>query len=202
MQAPVTLADIRQAAQRLANRHNDTAATAALLNAEIKAAIAPILEKYRATIDIYAVAEAEARAALDAMLMDRPILFVKPRSLAVDGVRCGYMKAPDTLAWDDEEAVIARIKSLQPDLVPILVRSRESLIVDALSGLDAKQLVAFGIRTVTGVDAHFITVGDNDAEKLTKLVVAAAASRQGEAETVKEKKGKAKTRPAAEGVKA
>jgi len=36
------------------------------------------------------------------------------------------------------------------------------------------------------------TVGDNDAEKLTKLVIAAAASRQGDDDKPKAAKGKAK----------
>jgi len=200
MQAPIALEDIRAAAQRLANAHNDTAGTAALLNAEIKAAIAPILDRYKGTIDTYAVAEAASRARLDCLLTDAPNLFVKPRSLAVDGVRCGYLKAPDTLDWDDDEIVIARIKALRPDLAPLLIRSRESLVVDALTGLDAKTLIAFGIRTITGVDASFITVGDNDAEKLTRIVIAAAADRQGEDATPKAKKGKAK-RVAAEGAR-
>jgi hypothetical protein len=201
MQALVTLEDIRAAAQRLANAHNDTAFTAALLNAEIKAAIAPILERYKATIDGYAVAEAEARARLDALLMDAPQLFKKPRSLSVDGVRCGYMKAADTFDWDDDEAVIARIKALFPELAPLLIRQKESLIIDAVPGLEQKQRVALGIRTITGVDAHFITIGDNDAEKLTRIVIASAADRQGEDEAPKAKKGKAKRAAAAEGAR-
>lgn len=194
----ITLVDIRDAAQRLANAHNDTAATAALMNAEIKSVIAPILEKYKGTVDTYAVAEVAARATLDGLLIAAPNLFVKPRSLTVDGVRCGYLKAPDTLDWDDDDAVIARIKALRPDLVPVLIRSRESLIIDALAGLDANALVTFGIRTVTGADAHFMTVGDNDAEKLTRIVIAAAASRQGEEDAPKTKKGKAKAKAEAQ----
>lgn len=188
---PITLDTIRELSQRLANAHNDTAATAALLNAEVKAAIAPILDSYRQTIDTYAAAEAKAHADLNDALRVAPNLFKKPRSLAVDGIRCGYLKAPDSLDWDDEADVIARIKALRPDLAPILIRSRESLIVDALPGVDDKNLVSFGIRTVTGVDQHFITIGDNDAEKLTKVVIAAAANRQGEDEP-KPKKAKAK----------
>jgi hypothetical protein len=192
-----TLESVREQAQRLANAHNDTAATAALLNAEIKSAIAPILERYKDTIDLYAYAESLARTELEGTLAIAPNLFVKPRSLSVDGVRCGYMKAPDSLDWDDEGDVIARIKALRPDLVPLLVRSRESLVIDALLGLERKDLVALGIRTVTGVDAYFVSVGDNDAEKLTKIVIASAASRQGEEDAPRAKKGKAKARATA-----
>ena len=42
----LNLAEIRLAAERLANAHNDTTGCAALMQAEIKNAIAPILERY------------------------------------------------------------------------------------------------------------------------------------------------------------
>lgn len=193
----LNLAEIRLAAERLANAHNDTTGCAALMQAEIKSAIAPILERYKATLDRYAAAEAEAHQALAALLIAAPQLFVKPRSLSVDGVRCGYIKTPDTVDWSDDAEVIARIKAIRPDLAPVLIRTQESLVVDALGGVDAKDLISFGVRTITGADNHFITVGDNDAEKLTKLVIAAAASRQGEEDAPKARKGKAKAKVAA-----
>lgn len=187
-----SLAQIRAAAEILANAHNDTSGCAALLQAEIKSAIAPILANYKVTLDGYAAAEAAAYSNLEQMLTAAPQLFRKPRSLSVDGVRCGYIKAADTLDWSDDAAVIARIKALREDLAPVLIRTQESLVVDALAGVDAKDLISFGVRTISGADNIFITVGDNDAEKLTKLVIAAAASRQGEEDKPKAAKGKAK----------
>ena len=187
-----TLAEIRAAAEILANAHNDTSGCAALLQAEIKGAIAPILANYKATLDVYAAAEAVAYHKLDQLLVAAPQLFAKPRSLSVDGVRCGYMKAADSLDWDSDAAVIARIKALREDLAPLVIRTQESLVVDALAGVDSQDLVTFGVRTITGADNSFITVSDNDAEKLTKLVIAAAASRQGEEDKPKAAKVKAK----------
>jgi hypothetical protein len=189
---PTTLADIRAAAEHLAARHNDTTGCAALLQAEIKAAIAPILERYKATLDQYAAAEAASHAALTELLVRSPHLFVKPRSLAVDGVKAGYRKAEDTLDWDDDAVVAKRIMALLPTQYDLLVRTQISLVADALAALDAADLQKIGVRTVTGVDSHFITVGDNDAEKLTKLVIAAAAARQGDDDKPKAAKGKAK----------
>lgn len=187
-----TLADIRAAAEHLAARHNDTTGCAALLQAEIKSTIAPILDRYKATLDAYAAAEATAHAALTELLIAAPHLFVKPRSLAVDGVKAGYRKAEDTLDWDDDKVVARRIMALLPDRYDLLVRTEVSLVVDAIAALDAAALQKIGVRTVTGADAHYITVGDNDAEKLTKLVIAAAASRQGDDDKPKAAKGKAK----------
>lgn len=197
MNTPITLEQIRAAAERLSNAHNDTSGNAALMQAEIKSAIAPIFDKYKTTLDAYAAAEASAQADLNALLIAAPQLFVKPRSLTVDGVRCGYLKAADSIDWGDDAAVIARIKALLPDQATLLIRTQESLVADALAGLDPKDLVKIGVRTVTGADNHFITVSDNDVEKLTKLVIAAAASRQGEDDKPKVAKGKAKVRVAA-----
>lgn len=188
----ITLADIRAAAQNLANRRNDTLASSTLLNAEIKSAIGPILERYQDTLDTYASAEAAAMKALDDLLAAAPHLFIKPRSLTVDGVRSGYKREPDMLDWADEADVIGRIKSLRPDLVPLLVRTVETLVVDALGGLEADDQRAFGIRTVTGIDRRFITLGDNDVEKITKAIVTDATRRQGEDEAPAKARGKAK----------
>lgn len=189
---PITLEDIRKAGEKLSNAHNDTAACAALLQAEIKAVIAPILDKYKATLDRYACAEAAAHAALDGLLMAAPHLFAKPRSLTVDGVRVGYRKAEDSIDWSDEEAVIKAIGAYLSDQFAILVRTERHINIDAVSQLDADTLRKIGVRQIPGVDTRFITIGDNDAEKLTKVVIADAARRQGEEEVTKAKKPKAK----------
>ena len=189
---PITLADIRFLAERLSAAHNDTTGCAALMQAEIKNAIAPILARYKTTLDGYAAAEAAAHAVLTDALACSPHLFVKPRSLAVDGVKAGYRKAEDTLDWDEDEVVARRIGALLPQHYDLLVRTQVSLVVDALVTLDAENLRRIGVRTVTGADSHFITVGDNDAEKLTKLVIAAAAARQGDDDKPRTAKGKAK----------
>lgn len=192
MTTTIDLAAIREAAQRLANRHNDTAGAAALLNAEIKDAIAPILARYKDTLDNYAHAEAEAYAILEDMLIASPKLFESPRSLTVDGVRAGYKKEADSFDWDADADVIARIRSLYPELVPLLIRQQESLVVGALDGLEPEQRTRLGIRVITGIDCHYITVRDNDAERLAKTIVQDAQRRQGEEEKPEKTGGKVK----------
>jgi hypothetical protein len=196
-----TLEQIRDAAQVLANRHNDTAGCSVLLNAEIKAVIGPVLDRYKLTLDQRAAAEAEAMHVLDELLAANPQLFLKPRSLTVDGVRCGYKKEPDGLDWTDDGDVIARIKALRPDLAPLLIRTQESLVVDAVAGLAPEDLRMLGIRAITGADRRFITLGDNDIERLAKIIRTDASKRQGEDDDPAKTKSKAKTR-AKEGVPA
>lgn len=193
----ISLNDIREAAQNLANRNNDLTATAAIMNAEIKAAIGPVVEKYRETLDSYAAGLTAAQAKLMAMMESSPHLFVKPRSMTVDGISCGFRKANDSLDWDDDQIVIDRIAALMPERYTLLVREVRSLIVDALSGLSDDERVKIGVRTVTGVDVAYIKIGDNDVEKIAKLVVADATARQGEDEKATQKRGKAALKVAA-----
>jgi hypothetical protein len=191
---PLTIEEIRRAAEQLANRHNDTTGCAALMQAEIKAAILPVMERYKATLDGYAAAEQAARDLLDDMLMAAPHLFIKPRSIAVDGVRCGYKREPDTLDWADDAEVIARIKALRPELAALLIRTQESLVIDALAGLEPAERAVLGLRTITGADNRYITIGDSDVEKLAKIVIVDAARRQGEDEKPAKPAGRAKVK--------
>lgn len=191
-----TLEDIRAAAQNLANRRNDTLGCSTLLNAEIKAAIAPVLECYKLTLDQYAAAESSAMAELDKLLASNPHLFVKPRSMTVDGVRCGYKKEPDGLDWTSDDDVIKAIKALLPELAPILVRTEERLNREALPAVAPEHLQKVGIRQVVGADQRFITLGENDVERMSKMIITDASKRQGEDEAAPKARSKAKTKVA------
>lgn len=188
----VTLEQIRAAAQYLANRHNDTVAASAVLNAEIKAAIAPILDKHKGVIDAYAAAEAAAQRALDNLLADAAHLFVQPRSITVDGVRSGYKSTPESLDWDSDAALIDAIKKKLPDLAAVLIRTEESLVVGAVSNLSQEDRDKVGIRTLPATDQRYIIIGMPDVADLSRIIIEDAMRRQGEDEKPKAPKGKAK----------
>lgn len=186
-----TLDEIRQAADRLAVAHAATTARAALCQDEIKAAIEPIYTRHRDGLDTAADEEAAAHRALMSLLEAAPHLFVKPRSLSINGVRAGYRKAEDTLDWGDDEALIKRIRALMGEQSDLLIRTTENIVADALGQLDVKQLRALGVSTISGADHPFITVGSADVEKLAQALLADAMRRQGE-DDKPAKKGKAK----------
>lgn len=187
----VTLENIRAAAERLATAHLATSARASLMQEQIKEAVTPIYDRHRSSLDSAAEEEAAANAELQSLLDASPHLFIKPRSLSVNGVRAGFRKQDDTLNWPDDGVVIARIKALIPEQADLLIRSQESLVVDAVANLDSKTLRAIGVSQVSGVDQSYITVGDSDIEKLAKTLIADAIRRQGEEEPKKAKKSKA-----------
>lgn len=198
MPNPITLADIRAAAERLATAHREMTLRAKVQEEEIAALVAPVAERHRPGLEAVAEERARAYEALMTMIEVSPALFQgKKRSLSVDGVRAGYRKAEDTIDWHDDAQVITRIRSLIPDQEAILVRTQESLVVDAIAQLDALTQRKIGCSRVPGIDQPFITVGESDVDKLVKTILASIASRVGEEDSPKTRKGKAKIKEAA-----
>lgn len=191
-----TLTDIRAAAQRLADARRESTTRATALEHALSQAAAPIYNMHRPGIDEAAATEAEANADLLELIKSAPGLFKRPRSLQIDGVKAGYRKEQDGFDFDDEGAVIARIRALDEfdGLAQALIRTEEHLNVDALDTLDAGQRRSLGIRTVSGVDQPFISFADTDVEKLVKALLADAQKRQGDNAEAPAKKPKAKSK--------
>lgn len=187
-----TLDDIRIAADRLAVAHAATTARAALCQDEIKAALTPIYNAHRPGLDAAADEEAAAHRALMSLLEAAPHLFVKPRSVSINGVRAGYRKAEDSLDWGDDDTLAKRIRALFPEQADVLIRTQETIVVDALAQLEAKALRQLGVVMISGADNPFITIGSADVEKLAQALLSDAMRRQGEDDKPAPKKGKAK----------
>lgn len=193
----ITLDQIRDHAEALARASAASKARAALIQEEIEAAVQPVWVRHQAALDAAADEVAQALEALDALLAGAPQLFSgKKRSLTVNGVRCGYRKEEDALDLPEAAELIQRIKALAPELAPILIRTEETPVIDALAQLESTLRRRLGIRLVEGADRRFISVGDSDVEKLAKLALAAAAQRRGDDESpsraVRGKKAKTK----------
>lgn len=190
------ITEIRAAAQRLATAHRESLSRATALESVLNKAITPIYAMHRAGLDAAAEEEAAARADLQLLVDASPQLFMKPRSIAQDGVKCGYRKSEDTLDWDDENIVIARIRAIPElaDLAPVLIRTEEALNINALAELDGNARRKAGIRLIPGIDQPFISFSDSDVEKMVKAILADAAKRQGEDDAPAKKKGKAKVK--------
>lgn len=187
------LSKIRDAAQVLAARHRVLTDLAAAQQAQIAQAIEPITRQFRGAIDAAAAEEAEALAELQALVEAAPALFVKPRSITVDGVKAGFRKEEDSLDWNDEAAVIARIENLLPESADLLIRTETTLVKDALGQLSDAHLQRIGVRKVLGADKAFVAIGESDLDKLVKTILADAARRQGDDDAPR-KAGKTKVK--------
>ena len=193
--APVTRETLRAAAEALAKASAGAEAIAAALRQDLNTVVAPVYARHRAALDEAAQQRADAEARLSKLLEAHPALFPEgERSIAVDGVRAGYRKEPDTLEWDDDAVVITRLRSLFPDSVDMCIRTAESLVVDALAQLPQDVLSRLGVRRIPGIDRAYITVGLSDVDRLVKTILESAQARP-DAEKPKGKvKGKAKGR--------
>lgn len=186
------ITEIRAAAKRLAEAHRESLTRTTALQSMLNEAITPIYEAHLGGIDEAAAEEAEAQAELQQLVDAAPQLFMKPRSFTVDGVKCGYRKSPDSLDWDDEASVIARIRALPSltELAPILISTKEVLNKAALEEIDGNDRRRAAIRLIPGIDEAFISFTDSDVEKMVKGLMSDAVKRQGEDEAPVKKKGK------------
>lgn len=184
----ITLTEIRETASQLAEANRKLTALGLHQEQEIFTAIEPIYTRYRPLLDEAAAAKTRLEATLLDLLQKCPQHFVKPRSIAIDGVRAGYRKEEDSIQYDNGKAVVDRIKALLPEQADMLVRTEHGLVMDALAQLAPEVQQQIGVRRVPGIDQPFITIGDSDIDKLVKLVVTDAVRRQGEEEKPKRAK--------------
>lgn len=180
MQTPLTLDQIRDAAAILAAANRNLEHVAREQENAIRDAIAPIVVQRRSLLDLAAKRRADAEETLITMLNAAPQLFQKPRSLTMDGVKCGYQKGADSLEISDDSAVIARIRALMPDKANLLIRTEESLVMDGLAQLNEGQLRQLGVSTCKGVDGVFVKISESDVDKLAKAIIADASKRRGD----------------------
>ncbi len=120
-----------------------------------------------------AVAQAAgAHAKLAAALAAAPELFEKPRSLIIEGIRVGFQKQKGKVEFEDEGAVIDRIRRLLPTpQAELLIRTRESVDKNAVYDLTAADLKRLGIRITDDEDAVLIKPVDSEVDRLVTALL-------------------------------
>lgn len=119
-------------------------------------------------------AAANARNLLAAAIEEAPHLFLKPRTVTIEGIKVGLQKGRPVLTYDDAK-VIARIRERMPErfdeLVQVIERPRRS----ALLQLDPAELRRIGIGVIPAGDEVVIAATDSEIDKLVARWVQAAA---------------------------
>ena len=100
-----------------------------------------------------------------------PELFAKPRSRKVADIQFGFRKGSGKIEWDDEDKVIARIRSKRPDLVATAIVSKESVSKEVIEQLTAAELKVLGIVIANTGDFAFVKAKDADTDALIKLAL-------------------------------
>ncbi len=113
---------------------------------------------------------AAAREALAAAIDASRELFVRPRTRALHGVKCGLRKSPGRIEGDAAGAV-ARIEARLPEQAARLVRTRKDLNKAALATLPAQELAALGVAVVDVEDKVVVQAAGGDLERLVDALL-------------------------------
>jgi predicted ATPase len=163
-----TLQEIEKQAQGYANAREILAATLAALDDETRA----LRRKYLASIRNQVAKAKEKKAELYASIDGSAALFVKPRTHVFHGVKCGFGKGKGKVEFDDEDAVIARIRKLLPeDQAELLISTKESVSKTAVCDLSGEDLKRLGIRVEGTGDVIVIKDAAGDVDKLVEALL-------------------------------
>jgi hypothetical protein len=125
-----------------------------------------LLKKYRPRAVKLAEAAAVSRSALVDAIEESPALFAKPRTVIMHGLKLGFQKSKGRIEWDDESAVIARIRKLLPeDQAELLIKVKESVAKAAVYDLAAGDLKRLGIHIEGDGDEVLIRGALSDLDK-------------------------------------
>lgn len=114
---------------------------------------------------------AAAHDALKAAIQGRPGLFVKPRTVAVDGVKFGFRKQTGALDIGDEAQTIALLRKKLPALADTLINVRETLDKKGLRKLPAADLARIGVTIDDPTDEVVIATAESDIDKLVDALL-------------------------------
>ena len=110
-------------------------------------------------------AAAKKQALFDAIAESKEH-FVRPKTVIFYGVRLGYQKAKGEIEWEDEAQVIRLIKKHFPDETETLIKTKETVLKNALAQKSAADLKKIGVTVVDTDDEVFIKPTDSEIDKM------------------------------------
>ncbi|MDD5107592.1 MAG: hypothetical protein PHC49_18510 [Desulfuromonadaceae bacterium] len=123
-----------------------------------------------------AAAAANAKGALEAVIDDSRPLFIKPRSIIISGIQVGLRKGTGGLEYDEEAAVIRRIrKQLSEEQQDLLIKKIEKLIKKTLAQLDVATLKKLGVTVQGTGDVVLIKPVNSDVDKIVTAMLKEAS---------------------------
>lgn len=163
----ITLDTLSKAAEDLGAKRRALVLAAAEMETEVSA----VRKRHMPTLRTLAQKVAAATDSLRSLVATVPALFAKPRSRKVADIQFGFRKGSGKIEWDDEDKVIARIRSKRPDLVATAIVSKESVSKEVIEQLTAAELKVLGIVIANTGDFAFVKAKDADTDALIKLAL-------------------------------
>ena len=166
-----TMEDIVALARAFAAARGATEALAEDIKALQRKALRSRLRALRTRIAEQAASEEALRTAI----LDRPDLFIRPRTVAVDGIRFGLRKQPGTVEVGDEAKAIRRLRERFPSRAEALIRVKETLDRSALRKLPAAELAQIGVTMEKATDEVTIAAASGDLDRVVAALLDDAA---------------------------
>ena len=163
----ITLADLSALAETLATRRRELVAAAAEMETEISG----VRRRHMKRLRTLAVSVKSLTDSLRALVEQAPSLFLKPRSRTMADIQYGFKKGRGRIEFDDEQKVIARIRSKRPDLVATAIVTKETVAKDVIAMLSAKELKELGVSVTEAGDAAYVKAKDADTDKLIAMAL-------------------------------
>lgn len=164
----MTLQEIEQLTASYAKRRDTLSGLVGILAAELERTRRQSLPGIKRAI----AGAADAHDKLRTAVAMAPALFERPRTRTFHGIKIGYSKQRGQVQFDDEPAVIARIRKLCPDeQCELLIRVRESVHRPAVYDLTAGDLKRLGIRITDDGDIVIIKPVDGEVDKLISALL-------------------------------
>lgn len=175
----MSIENIEQLAAEYSSRRKDLS----VLVMEMQERIEAIRIKSLEAIRIAVANAAEAHDALFVAIQNAPGEFDKPKTRTLHGIRCGYMKQRGQVVFDNEPAVIKRIREQLPAMqAELLIRVSESVHKPAVYDLAVADLKRLGIRIEDDSDVVTIKPVDKEVDKLVDALLKSAQVSEGDNE--------------------
>ncbi len=101
----------------------------------------------------------QQRKELETLIEQNPQLFVKPRTIDVNGVKFGMKKSKGKIVIEDSGKTLEKIKTLLKDKKEFLIEQKESLLRNGLAQLSDHEMAAVGVsREADDMNAVFIQI--------------------------------------------
>lgn len=108
-----------------------------------------------------------SRDALHAAIEAAPTLFEKPKTRVLMGIKCGFRKLKGQVSFQDEGAIIERIRAQLPKTqADLLIRRKESVDKNACYDLTLADLKRLGISIADDEDTVVIKPADGGVDKV------------------------------------
>lgn len=163
----ITLAEIETTTKAYAERRDRLYERLTALEKDLNAVKQRHLKEIKRCTALAAETEAHLRAAIDAA----PDLFEKPKTQIFHGIKVGLRKGKGSLDWEDDAALVARIKKLFPDHVTELVLVTEKPSKTGLNELDTSDLRKLGVTVEETGEQVVIKPIETAIEKLVKALL-------------------------------